>query len=612
MKYFFILIFFTVSLFASVNVEKNISYFEQKDTLKENSILNEKFLSLDSKYSNFGFSNSIYWLKVELKNNLNRPSKQVLHFPYTLLDYIDIYKAKNSKLLLIREYGDLRIYKNDGNIPDPSFITTLNPNETKIYYYKIQTQGSMNIELLVNSYDDYTLYSLEKSMVFSFYFGAIIIMLIYNFILYLYIKDRSYLYYLLFHVNYLFFALSLNGFSASYIWPNFPFINTFLVPLLMSIGSSIAVIFTIEFLHIKTTSPKIYRLMITLFWVNITMSLLVFFLGYHYSSLLASLISLISIIIILGSSLYSHFISKNPHAKFFALAWGSLLLGIFTIHFRNLGILPVNFFTSYSPLIGAFFELTLLALALAYRYNLQKEELSKKNIMLHKQSRLASMGEMINNIAHQWRQPLNRVNLSLAVIKKVLDEEMINNEFINKKIKNSEINIQYMSQTINDFADFFSSDKKEINFDVYKTLEKSLKLIESRLNGITVHYPQNIKIEIDGFVNEFIQVILVILNNAIDNFEINSVQQRDIYLSISNNEESITVGIVDNGGGINHKNIDYIFDPYFSTKFKHEGTGVGLYMAKMLIENSMNGNLKVYSQDNTTKFEIKLWRSNHE
>ncbi|MEA3228626.1 MAG: sensor histidine kinase [Campylobacterota bacterium] len=605
MKYILLLFFLSLTLFSKeLKITSEIRYFEQIDIAENIDITKQIFLPYNYKHSNFGFSKSIYWLKIDLKNSSQKLTKQVLHLPYTLLDYIDIYELKDDKIILQREYGDLRKYNNDGNIPDPSFIITLEKNQSKTFFYKVQTQGSMNLQLLIHQYEDFIDYSLEKSMVFSFYFGATFIMLLYNFTLYLFIRDRSYIYYLIFHINYLFFLLSFNGFSSAYIWPNFPFLNSYIVPFLMSIGSTLAVIFTIDFLHINNQSPKLFKLLKTLFWANVVMTLLVLFLSYYSASLLASFLSLISIIIILGSSIYLHFSSKNPYAKFFALAWGMLLMGIFIIHLRNLTLLSVNFFTSYSLFFGSFFELTLLSLALAYRYNIQGEELIEKNHILYKQSKLASMGEMLSNIAHQWRQPLNRVNLSLAVIDEVLKEENIDKEFINKKIESSEKNIAYMSQTIDDFANFFMPDKKKNLFNLFLVIEKALKLLESRLNDITIHLPKNRESEIYGFENEYIQIILVILNNAIDNFEITNCIKKDIFISILENNKETTLNICDNGGGIDKDTIEQIFNPYFTTKFKKEGTGIGLYMAKMLIENSMHGRLEVFSKDAQTTFII--------
>ncbi len=580
------------------------SYFEQKDITKVIDITKIPFTEYSSKNSNFGFSKSIYWVKIDVKNSTDNRQKKVLHFPYTLLDYIDIYEFQDEKLLHKRSLGDLRVYKNDSFLPDPTYIFNLETNQSKIIYIKIETQGSMNIDISILDYEEFVLYGVKKLQALSFYFGAVFIMLLYNFILFLFIRDRSYLLYLSFHINYFIFSAALTSLAFAHIYPNIPTINSYAIPFLMSIGSTIAILFTVDFLHIRNESKTLFNLLKYLLYINITTTLLVFFISYYYSSILTSIVSLLSIVVILLTSIYSHFILKNSYAKYFALAWGVLLGGIFIIHLRNLGIIPVNTFTSYASLIGAFFELTFLSLALSHRYKIQAQEIVNRDQALYKQSRLASMGEMISLIAHQWRQPLNRLNLNLEVIKNMVQKENYNQQLVEKKFIDAETNLQYMSHTIEDFSNYFKPNKKKEIFNIKQLTQKAMQLLDARVNGIEIELPRDRDIELCGYINEYLQVILVILNNAIDNFEIKKVKQRKISLSIRENESDIYLSIKDNGGGINKEAIDKIFNPYFTTKFEKEGTGIGLYMAKMVIENSMHGTLKVESYKRTTTFTI--------
>jgi signal transduction histidine kinase len=242
---------------------------------------------------------------------------------------------------------------------------------------------------------------------------------------------------------------------------------------------------------------------------------------------------------------------------------------------------------------------------LEQRVKVEVENNRIKDIELFKQSKLASMGEMIRNIAHQWRQPLNRVNLSLSIIKTVYEEEN-NKELIHKKILSAEKNISYMSNTIDDFMNFFKPDKQKSLFSINRTIIESLKLLDNRTVGIdiTISVPKEIKV--CNHKNEYLQVLLIILNNAIDNFQVTKVGNKKIKITYLENKDYIELLINDNSGGIENENIEYIFEPYFTTKFKKEGTGLGLYMAKILIEDSMDGNLVVLSEDNSSTFIIRL------
>ncbi len=603
MKIFYILLLLISSLYSQ-DVEKQVSYFEQKNITQDINILSQEFHPLNLKHSNFGFSNSIFWIKIDIASSIKKSQQQVLNIPYALLDYIDIYELKNNQLTLQREFGDLRVYQNDSFSPDPSFIFELMPNQSRTFLLKIQTQGSMNIGVIISNYAEFVQRNVTKTQAFTFYFGAAFIMILYNIILFLFIRNRSYFFYIIFHIDYLIFALALNGYAPMIFWPESPEINNYAVPLFMSIGSSLAVLFTLDFLQIKEKSPKLFYALSLLFVINILATILVFVLNYHQSSLLTSLISILSIIIILASSAYSHYVSHNPYAKFFALAWGILLAGIFTIHLKNLGFLPVNIFTSYAAFIGAFFELTLLSIALAYHYNVQREELALKDKTLYRQAKFASMGEMISHIAHQWRQPLNRVNLSLAVIERVIKSDTPDYKMIEKKLKSSEENIQYMSDTIEDFANYFSPNKAKENFNIIESIQKAITLLEGSLSDIDIILPKNKVVNLYGYSNEYLQVILVILNNAIDNFLQSNIHNKIISISVEEDEKNIFLYIEDNGGGIKKEYIDKIFDPYFTTKFQKEGTGLGLYMAKMVIENSMYGKLDVKSEKDITIFTI--------
>ncbi len=603
MKYLYVLLLLVSSLYSQQSNCK-MSYFEQKDVNAKMKILSQKFQTLDPQHSNFGFSESIFWVKISVNNPQEEIIKEVINVPYPLLDYVDVNEIKEGKLIQKRLYGDLRVYQNDSFSPGPTFIFNLNPNQSRTFLLRVQTQGSVNLEIDVSSYDNFVNSNVTKTQALTFYFGAAFIMILYNIILFLFIRNRSYFFYIVFHVDYLLFALALNGYAFALFWPETPSLNNYAVPFLMSLGSTLAVIFTMDFLRIKEKSPKLFSILAVLLLVNVLATILVFILSYHYSSLLTSFISLVSIVIILASSAYSHFTSHNPYAKFFALAWGMLLTGIFVIHLRNLGFLPVNVFTSYAAFIGAFFELTLLSIALAYHYNVQREELALKDKTLYRQARFASMGEMISHIAHQWRQPLNRVNLSVAVIDKVIKSDKPDYAIIEKKLRSAEGNIRYMSDTIEDFANFFRPNKEKENFNVYQSLQKAVKLIEGSLGDIKISMPTIKNNNLYGFENEYIQVILVILNNAIENFENREIQNKRISISIQSDEEWTYLRVTDNGGGIKKEHIDKIFDPYFTTKFKKEGTGIGLYMAKMLIENSMYGKLNVLSNDETTIFTI--------
>jgi len=234
----------------------------------------------------------------------------------------------------------------------------------------------------------------------------------------------------------------------------------------------------------------------------------------------------------------------------------------------------------------------------------QVEELERRYAFIVQQARLASMGEMINNIAHQWRQPLNRVNANVAVIISILESDNIDHNMMLSEAELIEKNTKYMSETIEDFAYYFHPEKEAVRFSLEEITQSVLGLINTRLENIDINIISSTPVEVYSFAKEYRQVLLVILNNAIDNFESKAIDSPKIDIVIKKEEEKAYLSICDNGGGIEEKDIGRIFDPYYTTKFAEEGTGLGLYVAKMLIESSMQGKLNATNKNSGACFEI--------
>jgi len=227
----------------------------------------------------------------------------------------------------------------------------------------------------------------------------------------------------------------------------------------------------------------------------------------------------------------------------------------------------------------------------------------KKDVMMQEQTKLAAMGEMIGAIAHQWRQPLNALNINIQNLDDDFEEGLINKEFIEKFIQKNTNIINFMSDTIDDFRNFFRIDKEKVDFSVLDSLKKVLNIQGSTLKDY------NIAVEIigedfviNGLKNEFSQVIMNLINNAKDALVENKAKNAKITIALS--DDKITIS--NNGAGIDEKIINRIFEPYFTTKEQGEGTGMGLYMSKMIIENNMNGKISVKNIDDGVSFTIIL------
>lgn len=247
---------------------------------------------------------------------------------------------------------------------------------------------------------------------------------------------------------------------------------------------------------------------------------------------------------------------------------------------------------------------------------LQKKEqaLKERNLLLSEQSKRAEIGEMIGNIAHQWRQPLAIVNTSLAILKEKNKAGILTKEEIAEKLDKMEKRVVYMSDTIEDFMSYYSPDKEKSWFSINEAVEKALDIVSIHSNNenVNLHLLLNDDCKLFGIMNEFIQVIVSILSNINDLIKINDLKDTNVTISLFKDSQYIFLSISDDCGGIDEKNINKIFDTYFTTKHKSMGTGLGLHIAKMIIEENMKGLLSaknIYDDNGEktgAKFTIKI------
>jgi PAS domain S-box-containing protein len=234
----------------------------------------------------------------------------------------------------------------------------------------------------------------------------------------------------------------------------------------------------------------------------------------------------------------------------------------------------------------------------------------QKDRLLVQQSKLASMGEMLGSIAHQWRQPLNNVSLILHFLKDNFDSDALDKAKLEGFVKRAKEQIDYMSDTIDDFKNFFRPSKSKEPFLASDAIRASLSIIGVQLHTHDIGVSLSLEdILVSGYENEFKQAILNIISNAKDAIMIR--QKNDeftpkIIIKTKKQEDKCLIVIENNGGTVDDEVKQKMFDPYFTTKFEHKGTGIGLYMCKTIIEGNMGGSIRVKNKKNGVVFEILL------
>jgi len=235
------------------------------------------------------------------------------------------------------------------------------------------------------------------------------------------------------------------------------------------------------------------------------------------------------------------------------------------------------------------------------------EAQEKDRAMLH-QSRLARLGTMLSMIAHQWRQPLTEVSGILMELETATKFKKVDDKLILECTRESDKLLNYMSNTIDDFRNFFKPDKQKEEFSITQACEKSISIVGASLKDLNITLVKDFKndLMVSGYEREFSQVLLNILLNCKDTFIDKKTKDATITMCIDIKNGKSLISIEDNAGGISEKNIDVIFEPYFTTKSSSKGTGLGLYMSKMIIEKNMHGKLNVRNSSKGAVFEILL------
>ena len=324
---------------------------------------------------------------------------------------------------------------------------------------------------------------------------------------------------------------------------------------------------------------------------------------------------------VIGTGLYMNNIQKNIHEKKIQLKnsmdrYINIIVSIFIIVMFAIGLISLFISNKINKLFKNYQKnlKNKNILLKNSNNNLElkiqkaiKNEKEKDRAMLH-QSRLARMGVMLSMISHQWRQPLSKVSALIMEMETSIKFKQYNETLFLNNLNESTNQLSYMSNTIDDFINFFKPDKQKIQFNINDACNEALSLLEATIKnyGIKINKNFECNVKINGYEREFAQVILNLLSNAKDILKQNKIKNPYINIDIKKTKQNVIITIKDNAGGIKEENINIIFEPYYTTKEKTKGSGLGLYMSKMIIEKNMDGELSVQNINNGALFTITL------
>ena len=410
--------------------------------------------------------------------------------------------------------------------------------------------------------------------------GIIISASIYNLAFFFYIRNRQYLFYGLAQLSTVLFLINLDSIYISPFDEIFGLHSSMLFSLTRALVILFSLLFIKEFLKAYQVQKvnKLIKILVYLVLLDIVFTLI------FSVAILTNFIPIFIPIWLVLSEASRAIKEKDMPFYFLVIGW---YISIFVAVLEHLGLVELIGITFPYLHITFAIESIFLSLAISYKFKLLEDKQKMQQTLLLQQSRLASMGEMISIIAHQWKQPLNFLSVANMNLKRMHSEEKNSNMLLTESNKQ----IEYMSNTIDSFRDFYNPSKSKEEFSVVAALEHVLSIASSALESAKVLVNLDIKkdFNIHGNKNEFEQVLLNLINNARDALVERDVKSPKINIDIQKN----TISVRDNAGGISKANIKKIFDPYFSTKKNSDG--IGLYISKMIIEQELEGELKVQS-----------------
>ncbi|WP_338151383.1 HAMP domain-containing sensor histidine kinase [Aliarcobacter butzleri] len=431
-------------------------------------------------------------------------------------------------------------------------------------------------------------FDINQIIFYGITFGILIMTIAYTLIRYIYSKE-------IFYISYCFMQI----FSLLYIvaYSKIYQISYWVQEFSLVLASIFAVIFAVNYYEGKFL-PKVsnYKeLILNTFLLNVV--ILTAF--YHY--ILFEYLPYTIIYAILFISIIFNLKQGFKPTLIYVIGWSIFCIILFIFDFKNryIGL-------GYFDLVLVVFalEAMLFTISIAYKYNDLKKQNKEFEKMVLQQSKFVKSGEMIANITHQFRQPLNNISYILINLKKRFESEKLDKIFFDKKVNQANEQVSFLSKTIDDFKEFYLQEKEKDDFLVKDSIQNALTILNPDLQKDNINL--NLKFEtfedikIFGVKNELSQVILSLVSNSID--ALKNRHNPKISINVVSSSAEVIIEILDNAGGIKAKNLKKIFEPYFSTK--EEGTGIGLYLSKIIIEESFGGKLQVQNIKDGVKFSI--------
>lgn len=545
------------------------------------------FNQLPKEAKSFGFDKQYYWFAFELESNDED-------------NFLDII---NTSLFLC----ELNYFRDDllsnqvkkGTITkDDRIRFSLGKSTKTTYLLKVYTKNPKFIAFGFGSEAEVEKYHNIQFSLFSFVCGVFLFTLIINFFLFARLKDKTYIYYII-HISGLFISVIITIGYASLL-PIFKVPFWVLLALLMQfIG---LVLFSDKFLQLYKFQ-KIRKIIFNTLYVSIIIGILAFFYGPLHELLFLLLFIVFGMLFYIALNIAR---KGSKSAQYYVLGTGITILMIATYTLTHKGLLPYTFFTFNLLQFALTWDAVFLTFAIAFRLEqLQTDNLAKEKILKLK-AREETLSSMMSNVTHQWRTPLAQLGSMITTLRTKFEFSNVSKDESIYYLDNMSKQLKFLSQTVETFNNFTIENKHKIMFNLSKSIGETVSMLADDIKSANIQLNVDIKenIFIKGNENLIEQVILALLQNAKEAIIESNLSNGQIDISLKTVNEKILLLVADNGKQIEFDYKDMIFDPFFTTK--KNGSGIGLYLAKKIIEENYKGKFELLVENKIKIFLCEL------
>jgi len=479
---------------------------------------------------------------------------------------------------------DTILFKFDKNTPE------------NIYFnFEYKEAQKLNFRVFTLNEFEYKYVIKNEGVLFGLAYGIIFCAFLYNFVIFIYTFQRSFLYYSMMQISLLVVLFYITALvSQTYISTS----QQIFIDFFETLCVVLTILFSKEILNTKKYMKKINAILSFLVYINVVDLIAIFI--FNKSMLYEYLPRSVVLFLLVIAGIIALYKGQKT-AGFYIAGWVVLFTSLFIAEYELIGVDVL-----YVLHIGFPVESLILSFALGYKLKQTVEEKKEKEKILVHQSKLASMGEMINNIAHQWRQPLAHLSFINMDLQMASEDNDLDKKYLKDKLEESNNQIDFMSQTIDNFKNFYQPTKEKEFFKVSLATQSAIDIIKPLLDFSDIELDFKILSDkkIKAYENEYSQVVLNFLTNAKDVLiERKIVNPKiEVLLDVKNNKTVLSVK--DNAGGINQELIEKIFDPYFTTKDK--SSGIGLYMCKTIVYSHLKGSILVENTNLGACFSVEV------